>query len=108
MRELSEATGHSLSYLRQQLRKFGIGNEKDAPRLAPFGWDWIDNQLVQNAKEHPVLCEILRLNKDGKGCKSIAAELNRRGIPSKAGGQWWPSSVQNILNRVRKDQSTYS
>lgn len=99
MRELSATTGHSRSYLRSQLRKFGIRSEKDAPRLAPFGWDWKDNELVQNAKEQTVLCEIFLLNKGGKGCKSIAAELNRRTIPSKAGGQWWSSSVQNILNR---------
>ena len=47
----------------------------------------------------PVLSEILALNKSGKGCKSIASELNRRGIPSKTGGLWGHSSVQNILNR---------
>jgi hypothetical protein len=100
MTELSKATGHSRSYLRNQLRKFGIRSEKDTPRLAPYGWEWRDNKLVENAKEQTVLCEILRLNKEGKGCKSIAAELNRRSIPSKASTKWGHSSVQNILNRA--------
>ena len=56
---------------------------KTRPGLLPYGWDWKDDQLVENAKEHPVLCEIQQLNKDGKGCKSIAAELNRKGVPQR-------------------------
>jgi hypothetical protein len=106
MRELSKVTGHSRSYLRDQLRKFGIRPENAAPRLGPYGWDWQGQELVENAKEQHVLCEILRLNKDGKGCKSIAAELNRQSIAAKAGGRWGPSSVQNILNRARAGQGT--
>ena len=104
MRELAEATGHTRPYLRRQLRKFGIRQENQAPRLASFGWDWKDTKLVENPKEQVVLREIVQLNKVGQGCKSIASELNRRSIKAKAGGCWWSSSVQNILNRRHKKQ----
>jgi hypothetical protein len=62
MKELAEATGRTRSFLRQQLRKFGIQKENSPPRLGPFGWDWKDNDLVENAKEQTVICEILRLS----------------------------------------------
>ena len=106
MRQLSAVTGHTRHYLCQQLRKFNIRPEHCPPRFAPFGWDWKGNTLVKNEKEQTLLREILRLNKDGKGCKSIAAELNRRSVPSKSGGRWWSSSVQNILNRHPKISKT--
>ena len=106
MRALSEATGHTRSYLRQQLTKYGIQPEHSPPRLAPYGWNWRGNELFKNALEQKVLVEIRRLNGDGKGCKSIAAELNRRSIRAKAGGLWGSSSVQNILNRFPKKSKT--
>lgn len=105
MRELAKVTGHTKPYLRQQLRKFGIQPENAPIQLGPFGWDWKDGQLVENAKEQTILTEIQRLRAEGKGSKSIAAELNRRSIPSKIGTRWHPSSVRNVVRRMEQAES---
>ena len=102
MRELSEATGHSRSYLRSQLRKFDIAQEKKDAGLQPFGWESKDGRLQEIAKEQTVICEILSLQKSGLGVKAIASELNRRSIPSKTGGKWWPSSVRSVTKRAEQ------
>ena len=105
MRELAVATGHSRHLLCQQLRKFGIKQENAAKPLAPFGWDLKGRELVKNAKEQIVLVEILRLRKLGLGPKTIATKLNSRGTPSKTGGRWGHSSVQNILRRAESKKT---
>ena len=34
--------------------------------------------------------------------KAIADALNARGIPSRHGGQWYPSSVRNVRNKIKE------
>jgi hypothetical protein len=80
-------TQQATTYLRNEIMDLGF--------LSSY------NAVINNAKEQAVLGEFLLLRKEGKGSKSIAAELNRRDIPSKTGGRWWSSSVQNILNRIK-------
>lgn len=36
----------------------------------------------------------------------IAAELNRRNIPTARGGKWYGTSVSNIIRRIEKNQAT--
>lgn len=103
MRELSAATGHSKSYLQQQLRKFGIEKEKGNFGIAPYGWDWTGQELIQNAKEQQVICEIMQLRKGGNGFNKIASELNKKRIPAKSGGHWWGVTVSNVIKRKLKE-----
>ena len=98
LREVSRATGHSREYLRKQLRKFGIQKEKSPPRVVPFGWSWKSDQLVENAKEQAVIREILILRAGGMSLKEIAAELNRRAVPTKDKGRWWHSTMGRVLS----------
>lgn len=99
LRVLSKATGHSISYLQQQLRKFGIDKEKGNVGIAPYGWDWTGKKLVSNAKEQKVICEMKRLHLGGLSFSGIAKDLNQKRILSKSGGQWWPATVSNTLRR---------
>ena len=102
LRQLSKATGHSICYLQQQLRKFGIDKEKGNLGIAPYGWDWTSKKLVRNAKEQRVICEMQRLHKGGRGFTKIAFELNKKKISAKNGGRWWAVTVSNVLKRKLK------
>jgi hypothetical protein len=99
LRQLSKTTGHSISYLQGQLRKFGIDKAKGNFGIAPYGWDWTGKKLVPNAKEQGVLCEMKSLHRGGRSFKKIALDLNQKRILSKGGGKWWPASVSKILRR---------
>ena len=70
--------------------------------IAPCGWDWTGSQLVQNAKEQAVICEMIQLREGGQGFKAIASALNGRSIPAKNGGKWWHITVRNVVVRVSK------
>ena len=93
-------TGHSISYLQQQLRKFGIDEAKGNVGIAPYGWDWTGGRLVKNAKEQAIICEMIRLREGGEGFKAIASELNGRNTPAKNGGKWWHITVQKTVLRT--------
>jgi hypothetical protein len=102
LRQLSKATGHSISYLQSQLRKFGIDQEKGNLGVAPYGWDWTGSRLVKNAQEQMTICEMTRLHEGGRSLSAIALDLNRRSIPAKNGGQWWPVTVGKVIRRVSR------
>ncbi|MGZ3709345.1 MAG: hypothetical protein ACXWPM_11620, partial [Bdellovibrionota bacterium] len=72
LRQLAKKTGHSISYLQSQLRKFGIDKAKGNLGIAPYGWDWTGSRLVKNAKEQAIVCEMVRLRKRNQGFGSIA------------------------------------
>lgn len=99
LQDVAEAMGRSVGCIQTHLRKSGI--EKARPKIlnAPFGWDLIANELVENAKEQKVLREISRLYKQNLGAKKIAKILNEKNIPTKFGGKWWPYSVSRLKRK---------
>jgi hypothetical protein len=102
LRQLSRKTRHSISYLQQQLRKFGIDKAKGNLGIAPYGWDWTGNKLVKNTKEQTVICEMVSLKKKGLTYGRISSWLNDKRISAKSGGRWWPATVKKILQRTIK------
>jgi hypothetical protein len=81
------------------LRKLGIEKKKGDFGIAPYGWDWTGKDLVPNAKEQQVLCEMRHAYQGGWSFVKIASDLNQKRILSKSGGKWWPASVSKILRR---------
>ena len=50
-----------------------------------------------------ILPVIEAIRAEGKtSMNAIAGELNKRGIPTPNGGQWWATSVRNVVNRAQK------
>jgi hypothetical protein len=63
-----------------------------------FAWNEADQMWETVETEHRVLLEIKRLRNAGRGYHAIAAELNRRGIPTPKGAtKWRGPSVERIL-----------
>jgi len=68
-----------------------------------FGWDLEADgiSLVENPEEQRILELIGELKESGESLRAIAAELTRRGIPTKEGrAEWQHSSVAGILSRA--------
>ena len=69
---------------------------------APYGYDLVDNTLIPNPKEAPVVRRIFGNYLSGKSMDQIAAELNAEGIPCKNGEvSWLYTSVSYILKSER-------
>lgn len=57
----------------------------------------IVKMLVTDPKEQEVVLRIVRLRRRGRSLAAIAKALNRSGVPSKAGGKWFPATVARVL-----------
>jgi len=71
--------------------------------LTPYGWRRDPRNkalMIEDAYEQDVIRQILELRDEGKGLHTIARELEKRGITCR-GGNWWHTTVRNILKRER-------
>jgi DNA invertase Pin-like site-specific DNA recombinase len=69
-------------------------------RYAPYGSDFNDGMLVDNAAERAVIVRMKEWLSAGEGFQQIADRLNAEGVPSKTGGQWIYTSVKSILRKA--------
>ena len=65
----------------------------------PFGFDLAADgvMLVENAAEQRILKIIRGMHADGWSYRRIAAELDRRNLPTKRGGAWTPGVVRKCV-----------
>lgn len=63
--------------------------------LAADGITWTPNRREQEA-----IAIMERLRQEGESYGAIAAELNRRGIPTKTGKRWGAKTIWHVLNRA--------
>jgi DNA invertase Pin-like site-specific DNA recombinase len=74
-----------------------------APR---FGQRVEDGELVDDESEKPIEDTIRQWADDeGLGPRPICARLNERGIPSKRGGKWHPTTVARILSPEAREKA---
>jgi len=89
--QISERTATALRHKREQHQAYSP---------TPYGFDRIGDLLVVNHDEKTVIEEILELRLKGWSLRQIASELNRKGVPAKKGGIWYPSSLRSIVRLV--------
>jgi len=63
----------------------------------PYGYDYVNGNLVENKAESPQVRKIFELYLAGQSMDKIALRLNEEGIPSKQKKKWGPHTVQLIL-----------
>lgn len=80
-----------------RLKKARGGYASGAP---PYGWRALNKELVPVPAEQRVIQLIVAMHEAGNGLTEIAEELNRRGIPTKRGTEWFPATVRRILVRA--------
>lgn len=75
----------------------------------PYGFRRKGKKLVADCEEQGIVERIHRLREEGCSLREIAGQLNRAGVPSKNGGQWYASTIryllQNPLHEVTLDDS---
>lgn len=65
--------------------------------LAPYGYRYQNGKTLPFPPEADVVKAIFKDFLRGSTIRTIAGELNLRGIPAKQGGRWHPSAVHSIL-----------
>lgn len=118
IRDIEERTGIPKSTVREALTKSGMslrnslnGNARHIDRLhtkrsghTPYGYAYLDGQLLIDPKEQIIVRKILKLHQSGMSGNAIAFELNRQKIPSRTGKTWRPCVARRIIkaNQTKK------
>ncbi|MEZ4872695.1 MAG: recombinase family protein [Bdellovibrionales bacterium] len=118
IRDIEERTGIPKSTVREALTKSGVslrnplnGNARHIDRLhtkrgghTPYGYAYLDGQLLIDPKEQIIVRKILKLHQSGMSGNAIATELNCQKIPSRTGKTWRPCVVRRIIkaNQTKK------
>jgi hypothetical protein len=71
------------------------------PPINPYGYAWLEGEMVVDPKEYKVVFEIVRLWKAGKSFTKIAKYLNERNVATRMGKKWSHPVVASIINRSR-------
>ena len=118
MRDIEERTGIPKTTIRETLnsggfalRNFSIGSGKAGDRKrskrcghTPYGFAYLDGQLVIDPKEHLVVRRIMKLHQSGKSGQAIADELNRQKVPTRLKGICRKCVVNSIIRRNKEKQ----
>ena len=90
-RLISQRTKDALAALKAQGKKLG--------GLRPKTVEAIDAAQERAEALRPILVEL-----GGMSARAIAAELNKRGIPTPNGGPWYATTVIRVQNRLRAEK----
>ncbi len=94
--QLAERTTAAMSHLRRQGKRI-------SSRI-PLGFDLAGDgeSLIENTSEQETLRLIHEWKQQGVTVGKIARKLQSQGAKTKAGGQWYPNTVKQILQRQEK------
>ena len=67
---------------------------------APYGWTWLDGQLVEIPEQQEGLAIMRRLRDSGMTYREVARHLNEMKLATKKGGEWKAATVRNNLLRA--------
>lgn len=63
----------------------------------PYGYNWDGEEMSVNPAQAVVVREVFAALLSGRSTNWIADDLNRRGILTKRGGRWTPSTVRGMI-----------
>ncbi|MHA3224630.1 recombinase family protein [Globicatella sulfidifaciens] len=67
----------------------------------PYGYDYIDEQVVVNEEQAQVVKRIFNSVLEGMGTERIARQLNEERIPTKRNGNWTGSTIRGIVKNEK-------
>lgn len=88
--QIGERTRMALSHKRAK---------REVYSATPYGFQAIEGRLIEVEQEAAVVAEMQASRKAGHTLQAIADSLNQRGIPTKHGRQWRPSTIHHLLKR---------
>lgn len=80
-------------------RRFRNGTYKLAN--TPYGYDYVDGQIMVNQEQARVVKRIFTAALSGKGTQKIANELNAQGLEPIRGKKWTSSTIRGILGNEK-------
>jgi hypothetical protein len=115
LREIEKQTGFSKSHIRETLKAHGLtlrsikkhrtskdkARAKMRPPIIPYGYAWMEGDMVVDPKEYQVVLEMVRLWKSGQSFAKIAKHLNECKIATRMGRNWSHPVVASIIQRNR-------
>ena len=102
-REIERLFGVSHAGVLGALDRFGIprnGNGRKRTGQLPFGFDYLNYQLVENAAEQAAIRMMRRDRAGGLSLREIAGNLNQMLVPTKHNGVWQANTVRQVLARA--------
>lgn len=93
---IAQRTTEGIAELRRLGRVYGS---------VPFGWRAISGMLELDGAEQAVLREIRVLRSRGLGYARVAAALNAKARPAKAGGRWHAMTVRSVITSKMAQES---
>ncbi len=66
----------------------------------PFGFDYLNHQLMKNSAEQTAIRMMRQYRAGGLSLREIAGSLNQRLVPTKNNGIWQANTVKGILARA--------
>jgi len=103
VREIARLAEVSRSAVLEALRRFGIPQNGDGYQRSghlPFGFDYLNHQLVKNKGQQAVIRMMRQYRAGGLSLREIAGSLNQRLVPTKNNGVWQANTVRGILARA--------
>jgi len=67
----------------------------------PYGYTNVDGEMVIIPEQAEIVKEIFAEALVGKGTYTIAAALNKRGVPTKKGGKWYAETVARLIGNEK-------
>jgi hypothetical protein len=102
-REITRLVGASRSGVLKALNRFDIprnGNCYKRTGHLPFGFDYLNHQLMKNSAEQTAIRMMRQYRAGGLSLREIAGSLNQRLVPTKNNGIWQANTVKEILARA--------
>ena len=98
--QIADLSGYSRTAISDFLRREAIKKSKRKSPTPRFGERLAAGGLrVPHLAEQKIIEKIVRLKNQGKSFRKIAEFLNSTATPSKRGGQWSKTTVQDVYNR---------
>ena len=102
-REISRLVGSSRSAVLDALDRFDIPQNRNGHKRIgplPFGFDYLDHQIVKNGAEQTTIRMMRQYRAGGMSLREIAGNLNQKLVPTKQNGVWQANTVRGILTRA--------
>ena len=98
---LAESESHSISEneIWSIQKRFRNGTFKIS--YPPYGYDYIDGDMVVNPEQSKVVKRIFDMVLSGSSTSQIAKALNAKGIPTRRGGSWTSTTINGMIRNEK-------